>query len=66
VLVEAAISGLGLAYVWEERAAHAISDGALISCLDGWCQPEDWLHLYYPTRKYMSAGLRALIQAMRV
>ncbi|GLK56600.1 DNA-binding transcriptional LysR family regulator [Methylopila capsulata] len=66
VLVEAAIGGLGLAYVWEDRAARAIRDGTLVPCLDGWRQPEDWLHLYYPTRKYMSAGLRALIQAMRV
>jgi hypothetical protein len=27
--------------------------------------PEDWLYLYYPTRKYLSAGLRAVIEALR-
>jgi hypothetical protein len=27
--------------------------------------PEDWLYIYYPTRKYLSAGLRAVIQALR-
>ncbi|MET0314729.1 MAG: LysR family transcriptional regulator [Hansschlegelia sp.] len=65
VMIEAALAGLGLAYVWESRAARAIGDGALVRCLDAWCQPEDWLYVYYPTRKYMSAGLRALIQALR-
>ncbi|WP_431282763.1 LysR family transcriptional regulator [Humitalea sp. 24SJ18S-53] len=65
LMVQAAIAGVGLAYVWEDRAAQGIRDGQLLRCLDGWCQPEDWLYLYYPTRKYMSAGLRAVIQAMR-
>ncbi|MFC7376973.1 LysR substrate-binding domain-containing protein [Brevundimonas sp. GCM10030266] len=57
--------GVGLGYVWEGRAAREIADGRLIRCLNDWCQPEDWLYLYYPTRKYISAGLRAVIEAMR-
>lgn len=66
LMVEAALAGLGLAYVWEDRAAAAIGDGRLVRCLETWCPPEDWLYLYYPTRKYISAGLRAVIQAMRI
>jgi len=31
-----------------------------------WIVPEEWLYLYYPARKHMSAGLRAVIEAMRV
>lgn len=65
LLVRAALAGGGLAYVWEERAAAAVADGRLVRCLDPWCAPEDWLYLYYPTRKYISAGLRAVIEAMR-
>jgi len=38
----------------------------LIACLDEWIVPERWLHLYCPTRKYLSAGLRAAIDALRV
>jgi len=28
-----------------------------------WCAPEDWLYIYYPTRKHISAGLRAVVEA---
>jgi DNA-binding transcriptional LysR family regulator len=65
LMVHAALGGIGLAYVWENRAQREIEDGRLIRCLGPWCAPEDWLHLYYPTRKYMPAGLRAVIEAMR-
>lgn len=65
LIVQAALAGTGLGYVWEGRAAREIAAGRLIRCLEPWCAPEDWLHLYYPTRKYISAGLRAVIEAMR-
>ena len=65
LLVQAALAGVGLAYVWEDRAAACVADGSLLRVLDDWCQPEDWLYLYYPTRKYISAGLRAVIDRMR-
>lgn len=65
LLVEAALSGAGLAYVWENRAQAQINDGRLVRCLEPWCQPEDWLYLYYPTRRYISAGLRAVIDLLR-
>ncbi|CDZ73764.1 Transcriptional regulator, LysR family [Neorhizobium galegae bv. orientalis] len=66
LMVEVARSGTALAYVWENRAERGIRDGRLIQCLDAWCPPEDWLYLYYPSRRNMSAGLRAVIEAMRV
>lgn len=65
LIVQAALSGVGLGYVWEDRAAREIAEGRLIRCLEPWCAPDDWLYLYYPTRKYISAGLRAVIEAMR-
>lgn len=66
LIVQAAQGGVGLGYVWEQRATAALEDGSLIQCLDAWCQPEDWLYLYYPSRRNMSAGLRAVVEAMRV
>ena len=66
LMVQAAVSGLGLAYVWEKRAEAAIASGRLVRCLEDWLQPEDWLYLYYPTRKYISAAMRAFIDAMRI
>jgi DNA-binding transcriptional LysR family regulator len=66
LMVQVALSGTALAYVWEKRVEREILDGKLISCLDEWCGPEDWLYLYYPSRKNMSAGLRAVVEALRV
>ena len=66
LMIEAALAGIALAYVWEDRAHAHVESGRLISCLSDWIIPEDWLYLYYPTHKYLSAGLRAVIEAMRV
>ena len=66
LMIEAALAGIALAYVWEDRARPYVESGRLVRCLDDWIEPEDWLYLYYPTRKYLSAGLRAVIEALRV
>ena len=66
LMIEAALAGITLAYVWEDRARPYIADGTLIGCLLDWVVPEDWLYLYYPTRKHMSAGLRAIVEMLRV
>jgi len=65
LLVRAAIAGLGLAYVWEAQAERAIHGGALMRVLDPWCEAQEWLHLYFPSRRHVSAGLRAVIEALR-
>ena len=65
-MIEAALEGVALAYVWANRARPYLESGRLIACLEAWIAPEDWLYLYYPTRKYLSAGLRAVIDSLRV
>ena len=65
LMVEAALSGVALAYVWEDRTRPHVENGRLISCLEPWCALEDWLYLYYPTRKHLSAGLRTVIETLR-
>ena len=65
LMVEAALAGCGLAYVWDARVVQHLSSGALIRCLDKWCPPNDDLCLYYPSRRYVSAGLRALIDKLK-
>lgn len=66
LMIEAALAGVALAYIWEDRARPYIESGRLVACLEDWIVPEDWLYLYYPTRKYLSAGLRAVIEALKV
>jgi len=65
LMVAAAARGVGLAYVWEDRAAPYIADGSLRYCLEDWCNTEENLFLYFPSRKHQSAGLRALIDMMK-
>lgn len=66
MMIDAAMRGLGLAYVWEQRAATGLGDGRLIQCLEDWCPVQDDLFLYFPSRKHQTAGLRALIEALKV
>lgn len=66
LMADAAARGIGLAYVWEDRAVPYVQDGRLIRCLEDWCPVEAGLFLYYPSRRNVSAGLRALIDAMKV
>jgi hypothetical protein len=52
----------------QNDAAIFVVDAAtvqLIRCLDEWCTPKDWLYLD-PSRRHLSAGMRALIAALRV
>lgn len=65
LMIDAALQGCGLAYVWEGRVRQHIAAGTLVQCLDDWCVADENLFLYYPSRRYVSAGLRALIELLR-
>jgi DNA-binding transcriptional LysR family regulator len=65
LMVDAASRGVGLALIWEERAAPYLRDGRLERCLEDWCDFDEPPFLYFPSRKHQSAGLRALIDAMK-
>ncbi|MGO8085423.1 LysR substrate-binding domain-containing protein, partial [Rhizobium leguminosarum] len=45
LMMQAALGGVGLAYIWEPRVEKAIASGELIKVLDDWCQPEEPLYL---------------------
>jgi DNA-binding transcriptional LysR family regulator len=65
LMVQAAVSGVSLAYVWKKRAQQELDRGNLVECLQDWMDVGEWLYLYYPSRKHVSAGLRALIDALK-
>jgi DNA-binding transcriptional LysR family regulator len=65
-LVRAAIDGIGLAFVSDERVAAQLASGELIRVLEDWCQPFPGFFLYYPSRRQQPAALSALIDALRL
>jgi DNA-binding transcriptional LysR family regulator len=65
LMTQAALGSVALAYVWENRVEKFIASGELIRVLNDWCQPEEPLYLYYPSRRHMSAGFRALVDAIK-
>lgn len=65
LMLQAARAGLGLAYMSEWNVAADLQDGTLVRVLEGWTPPLDGLCLYYPGRRHMPAGLRALIDLIR-
>jgi DNA-binding transcriptional LysR family regulator len=66
LVVEAAISGAGLAFVFDEHAAAAIADGRLVRVMEDWCPPFDGFYLYYPSRRQMRPALRAFVDFFRI
>ncbi len=65
VILEAARAGLGLAFLAEWFIAEDLANGRLVKLLDDWCQPFPGLCLYYPGRRHVPVGLRALIKLIR-
>ncbi|NIG46443.1 LysR family transcriptional regulator [Enterobacter sp. Acro-832] len=64
-MAQSAAYGLGLAYIWEARAASYLKNGSLTRCLEEWYPPAESAYLYFRRREHQSAGLRALIDAMK-
>jgi len=65
LMQQAARAGLGLAYLSEWNVAIDLQAGMLVRVLDEWMPPLDGLCLYYPGRRHVPAGLRALIDMIR-
>jgi DNA-binding transcriptional LysR family regulator len=59
--LEAALAGTGLAYQAEWWIGESVREGKLRRVLDRFIPSSAGLCLYYPSRQYQPAGLRALI-----
>lgn len=66
MMVDAALAGLGIGYVLEDRVKDHLEAGTLVRLLQDWCAPFPGFHLYYPGRRQLSRALGAFIQAIRV
>ncbi|MFS2096243.1 LysR family transcriptional regulator [Pseudomonas sp. Pseusp11] len=63
--LDAALKGLGLAYMPEDLVQTHIAQGRLIRVLADWCEPFSGYHLYYPSRRQSSPAFTLLRDALR-
>lgn len=64
-LVQAALDGLGIAYMINGYIERFVEDGRLVRLLEQWSPPLAGLTLYYPDRRRVPLKLRALIDFLR-
>lgn len=64
-MIDAALAGLGIAFLPEEEFGSHISEGRLIRVLDEWCIPFPGYYLYYPSRKQPSPAFSLVLDALR-
>jgi DNA-binding transcriptional LysR family regulator len=64
-MLNAALSGFGLAYVPEDLVQPHLAKGRLKRVLEDWCQSYSGYHLYYPSRRQSSAAFALLVDALR-
>ena len=60
-MIQAAESGLGIAFVYQALVTQQLSAGSLVRLLPSYRYPADHFCLYYPSRKHIPAPLRAFI-----
>lgn len=64
-VLNAALDGIGLAYVPEQLVAPYLADGRLQEILPDWCPQFQGYHLYYPNRRQASPAFSAFVDAFR-
>jgi DNA-binding transcriptional LysR family regulator len=64
-ILNAALSGSGLAYVPQDLAESHLDKGRLKQVLEDWCPPFSGYRLYYPSRRQSSAAFSLLVDALR-
>ncbi len=60
-MVDAALQGLGLAYVMESQVSDYIGQGRLVRVLERYCTPFPGLYLYYPSRAQIAPKIQAFV-----
>jgi DNA-binding transcriptional LysR family regulator len=63
--VEAAVAGIGIIHLFEDWLRPYLHTGTLESVLEPWWQRFSGPFLYYPSRRYVPAPLRAFVDFTR-
>ena len=64
-IVDAALTGLGIAYLPEEEFEPHLREGRLERVLEDWCPPFSGYYLYYPSRRQPSPAFTLVTNALR-
>jgi DNA-binding transcriptional LysR family regulator len=64
-MVNAALSGNGLAFVTQDLVEDHLRAGRLQSVMPEWCPAFPGLHAYYPSRRHPSRAMALVIEALR-
>jgi DNA-binding transcriptional LysR family regulator len=65
LILKAALSGFGLAYLPEDQVSEFLEGGRLVRVLADWCPPFSGYHLYYPSRRQPTPAFTLLVNALR-
>ncbi|MGL3822969.1 LysR family transcriptional regulator [Sphingopyxis sp. R3-92] len=64
-MIDAAVSGYGIAYVPESIVERQIASGVLVQVLDDWSPFFDGYFLYYPSRRQNLPAFQVIVDALR-
>lgn len=65
LMAQAAVQGLGVAYMPDLVARPYLANGELVTVLDEWCPAIPGLFLYYPGHRHVPMGLKAFIEVLK-
>jgi DNA-binding transcriptional LysR family regulator len=65
LILNATLSGFGLAFLPEDLVQHHLAKGRLKRVLEGWCPYWSGYHLYYPSRRQPSPAFALVVDALR-
>lgn len=65
LMAQAAVQGLGVAYMPDLVARPYLANGELVMVLDEWCPAIPGLFLYYPGHRHVPMGLKAFIDVLK-
>lgn len=64
-ILDAALHGLGLAYLPKDAVQTYVDRNELIQILSDWTPPHPGFHLYYPSSHQHTAAFRVVLEALR-
>ena len=64
-MVDAALAGLGIAFLPEDEFAPHLDEGRLVRVLEDWCPPFPGYYLYHPSRRQPSHAFSLVLGALR-